>query len=116
MDAHDAAVPRQSLWPVGFAVGIVVLLVGLVISWWLVAAGGGLTLAFLVGWLVDSARQARRAAGAAPAVEAVEVEEPKETYTRSAFLTASTLAVGGVIGPASPSRSWASRSSGRSST
>lgn len=99
MDAHDGGSrPQQSIWPVGIAVGIAALLVGLVISWWLVAAGGGLTLAFLVGWLMDSARQARRTAGAAPAVEPAEAEEPQEVYTRSAFLTASTLAVGGVVG------------------
>ena len=29
-------VPGPSLWPVGFALGIVALLVGLVVSWWIV--------------------------------------------------------------------------------
>jgi len=31
--------PGPSLWPVGFAVGVVVLLVGFVVSWAIVAIG-----------------------------------------------------------------------------
>ena len=33
--------PPPSLWPVGFAVGIVCLLVGLIVSWYVAAVGAG---------------------------------------------------------------------------
>ena len=52
---HQPHVPGPSLWPVGFAVGIVVLLVGLVISWWVAGigastgAGMGVTIAGVTG-------------------------------------------------------------------
>src|SRR3954469_490121 len=39
-------VPGPSLWPVGFAVGIVVLLVGLIVSWWIAGVGALIALAF----------------------------------------------------------------------
>jgi len=42
--------PQPSLWPVGFAVGIVCLLVGLIVSWWVAAAGAVLALVFGFLW------------------------------------------------------------------
>ena len=46
-------VPGPSLWPVGFAVGIVVLLVGLVVSYLIVAIGAAITLVFAFLWVRD---------------------------------------------------------------
>ena len=53
--AHDdhPHVPGPSLWPVGFAVGIVVLLVGLVISWWVVGRRRVIALVFAFLWVRD---------------------------------------------------------------
>ena len=47
-------VPGPSISPVGFAVGVVVLLVGLIISWWIAAVGAlvAIALAFLYQWTV----------------------------------------------------------------
>jgi len=45
--------PPPSLWPVGFAVGIVCLLVGLIVSWYVAAVGAGLALVFGFLWARD---------------------------------------------------------------
>ena len=46
-------VPGPSLWPVGFAVGVVVFMVGLIISWWIAGLGALLALAFAFLWVRD---------------------------------------------------------------
>jgi hypothetical protein len=38
MEQHE---PPPSLWPIGFAVGVVCLLVGLIVSWVAAAVGEG---------------------------------------------------------------------------
>jgi Rieske Fe-S protein len=93
--------PAPSLWPLGFAVGITVALVGLVIdSWSAVAVGVVLLIAFGFVWLRDVAT----GYGAATAVEEVAPElspaledEEIERFPRSKFLEATTLGLGGVI-------------------
>jgi Rieske Fe-S protein len=111
--------PAPSLWPLGFAVGLTVALVGLVIgSWSTVAVGAVLLLAFGFVW----ARDVATGYGAPPAVEEpaapgpesarhtvpmrsdrdaaalpVMEDEEIETYPRSTFLSLSTLGLGGVI-------------------
>jgi Rieske Fe-S protein len=104
-------VPGPSIWPVGFAVGIVVLLVGLVVSWVVAAAGAVVALVFGFLWVRDLT--AGSALAHAPEVEAegpgtaVAAAEPEaelppsslaERYPRSKFLEISTLGLGGVIG------------------
>jgi Rieske Fe-S protein len=105
-------VPGPSLWPVGFAVGLVVLLVGIIISWAIAAIGAVVALAFAFLWVRDlttgtSLAHApevppESATGAAlPAPEggpAMPHAEPEERYPRSKFLEISTLGLGGVIG------------------
>jgi Rieske Fe-S protein len=107
---HDdhTHVPGPSLWPVGFAVGIVVLLVGLIVSWAIVILGAVIALVFGFLWVRDLT--AGTALAEAPAVEPEsaatrQVEKatlPPESavheYSRSRFLELSTLGVGGVIG------------------
>ena len=77
MDPHGGdqrpELPRPTLWPVGFAVGIACILVGLVISWPAVAVGGGIALVFGFLWARDVMAGRARAA-AAP--ETVDVERP----------------------------------------
>jgi Rieske Fe-S protein len=105
-------VPGPSLWPVGFAVGIVVLLVGLIVSWWILAVGAVIALAFAFLWVRDLTAGTALAHApdvppesptgpALPAPEggpAMPHAEPGDRYPRSKFLELSTLGLGGVIG------------------
>ena len=111
MQPHDnhPHVPGPSLWPVGFAVGVVVFLLGIVISWWIAGVGALVALAFAFLWVRDLT--AGTELTHAPEVEAesataaeVTASEPAvvdlsaERYPRSKFLEISTLGLGGVIG------------------
>ena len=104
--------PQPSLWPVGFAVGIVCLLVGLVVSWWVAAVGAVLALVFGFLWIREVATGRSPVPGpapdepapSAPAVPASEGEaampqpEPGERFPRSRFLEGATLGLGALIG------------------
>jgi Rieske Fe-S protein len=100
-----------SLWPIAFAIGVACLLVGLVISWIVVAIGAVIAVAFGVLWARDVTRDVRAdvphvepetrsvadrptAAAATPAA----AEELAPAYTRSRFLEASTIGLGAAIG------------------
>jgi len=111
-ESHDdhPHVPGPSLWPVGFAVGVVVLLVGLIISWWIAGVGALVALVFAFLWVRDltagtalthapevEPESAAAAAPAGPGLPAAHVE-PEERFPRSKFLELSTLGLGGVIG------------------
>jgi Rieske Fe-S protein len=97
-------VPGPSLWPVGFALGIVALLVGVVVNWWIVVAGGAIAVIFGFLWARDVARghglteapevEPERRDGHGPAAEVA----PPRTYGRAAFLEVSTLGIGAAIG------------------
>jgi Rieske Fe-S protein len=110
-EPHDdhPHVPGPSLWPAGFAVGVVVLLVGLVVSWWVAGLGALVALAFAFLWVRDltagtalaHAPEVVPETGGPPAPEraaAVVHDAPEERYPRSKFLEFSTLGLGGVIG------------------
>jgi len=92
------------VWPIGVAIGIACVLVGLIISWWIVAIGGGITLLFGFLWLSDLAGHpvARRPATAAPPAQtgapAPARHDEGPTTSRSGFLSLATLGLGGVIG------------------
>jgi menaquinol-cytochrome c reductase iron-sulfur subunit len=104
--------PPPSLWPVGFAVGIVCLLVGLVVSWPVAAVGAVLALIFGFLWARDVATGGHAVPGPppdqpapdAPAVPADMGEAampepaPGERFPRSRFLEGATLGLGAVIG------------------
>jgi Rieske Fe-S protein len=89
---------------VGFALGVVALLVGLVVNWAIVIAGAVIAVIFAFLWVRDLAHghglteapavEPEQRDGRAPARHAV----PPPTYGRSAFLELSTLGLGGVIG------------------
>jgi len=101
---HTPHTPPPSLWPVGFAIGVAVLLTGLIIGWWIVLLGAILTVAFGFLWIRDLGAETR--AAPAPALEPVTAAEPVtvepeaeyERFPRSKFLEASTLGVGAIIG------------------
>ena len=110
--------PTPTFWPIGFAIGIAILLTGLVVGPWIILLGGILTVAFGALWVRDlgsdmrgahvpeaepesrTARPSRKAAvspGAESAMPALD-EPETERYPRNRFLEASTLGLGAVIG------------------
>jgi menaquinol-cytochrome c reductase iron-sulfur subunit len=105
---HDEKphLPPPSLWPVGFAIGIACVLVGLVVSWIVAGVGAALTLVFGFLWIRDVTRDMTRPVEELPAAPAAEpgYEEEAEAdegiyaYPRSVFLELSTLGLGAVIG------------------
>jgi menaquinol-cytochrome c reductase iron-sulfur subunit len=105
--------PPPSIWPVGFAVGVVCLLVGLVVSWWVAAAGAALALTFGFLWVREVMTGRPPVAGpspdepttdGAPPIPADEggaampPPEPGERFPRNKFLEGATLGLGAVIG------------------
>jgi Rieske Fe-S protein len=105
--------PPPSLWPVGFAVGVVCLLVGLVVSWWVAAAGAILALIFAYLWAREVVTGREQVPGpppdepatdGAPPIPAHEGEaampepEPGERFPRRKFLEGATLGLGALIG------------------
>jgi len=99
----------HSLWPIGFSIGIAVLLVGLVVSWPAMIVGAALAIVFGLLWVRDASRThapvdsapAHELVGDTPSpARAAAEEEHLETYGRSGFLTLATLGLGGVIGAA----------------
>jgi Rieske Fe-S protein len=110
MERHE---PSPSLWPVGFAVGVVCLLVGLIVSWPAAAAGAVIAAVFGFLWARDvvTGRAAELPAPppdepapdapAAPAQvggPAMPKPAPAERFPRSVFLESATLGLGAVIG------------------
>jgi Rieske Fe-S protein len=101
---HQPEPSGQTVWPIGVAIGISCVLAGLIISWWVVAIGGGIALVFGFLWLSDLAGHpiARRPAAAPPAAApgpppaARHYEAP--ATTRTGFLSLTTIGLGGVIG------------------
>jgi menaquinol-cytochrome c reductase iron-sulfur subunit len=107
--------PSPTLWPVGFAVGIACILVGLIVSWPAVAVGGAIALVFGFLWVRDLSTGARQAeppppsgspaadaAGTAPPATAAPAgmpePEPGERFPRNRFLEGATLGLGALIG------------------
>jgi Rieske Fe-S protein len=101
-DTHDddtQQLASPSLWPIGFAIGIACVLVGLVLSVAVLVVGA--LIAVLFGWLWARDLLGRRPAPAAAALdEAAAPDEQLETFDRSVFLGAATIGLGGVIGAA----------------
>src|ERR1043166_946099 len=112
MDRHEEA---PSLWPVGFAVGVVCLLVGLIISWPVAAVGAALGIVFGFLWARDVVKAGRGEVSPEPVPQevdggpsappipahdgeaAIPEPEPAERFPRSVFLELSTLGLGGII-------------------
>jgi Rieske Fe-S protein len=110
--------PPPSLWPVGFAIGIAILLLGLVVGWGIVLLGAVLTIGFGFLWIRDAVggtstvphveRPAPSDLGAAPVPAGdgygrepalpLADEEEVHAYPRNVFLEASTLGLGALIG------------------
>jgi len=103
---NKAHVPAPSLWPVGFAIGVVCLLLGLVLgSWTIAAVGAVLGAAFGYLWIRDLMRDARPATAPAPGTgvtmsgsATLAAAEELPAYDRSVFLEGATLGLGAAIG------------------
>ena len=102
-------VPAPSLLPVAFAIGLVIVLVGLIISNW-IAVGIGAVIAFAFGgvWIRDlSTSRADEAepppppskqVGASTSAATEATIAAGERYPRDRFLEGATLGLGAVIG------------------
>jgi Rieske Fe-S protein len=85
-----------SLWPIGFALGLALTLIGLVISPLALLAGGLVTLLFGILWV----REVVKSKEVPAPVPAGDDDAHGETYDRNAFLTVSTVGIGAAIGAA----------------
>jgi Rieske Fe-S protein len=118
-DEEEVHLPPPSLWPIGFAVGIAVLLVGLIIDPVVIAPiGAAIAIIFGFLWARDSTAELRgqrivveperrglEEAGTGevgpPATvggDAMPHPAPGERFPRSRFLEGATLGLGAVIG------------------
>jgi quinol---cytochrome c reductase iron-sulfur subunit, bacillus type len=115
---HDEPhVPSPSIWPIGFAIGVAVLLVGLIINpMWIATVGGAIALVFGILWARDATSELRAepvtieperrelaeagvGATGEPATVGGETSlSSAERYPRNKFLEFSTLGLGGLIG------------------
>ena len=99
-------VSGPSLWPIGFAIGVACLLLGLVINWLVALVGAILVVVFGLLWARDVTREVRgEVPTIQPEVRAVDagavsgaVPEPLPAYTRSGFLEVSLIGLSGVLG------------------
>src|SRR6476646_3965987 len=66
MERHE---PPPSLWPIGFAVGVVCLLVGLIVSWVAVAIGAVIAVVCGAAWARDVVTGAPTRTGPSPAAD-----------------------------------------------
>ncbi|HET7567886.1 MAG TPA: Rieske 2Fe-2S domain-containing protein [Gaiellaceae bacterium] len=116
---EEIHLPPPTLWPLGFAIGIVVVLVGLIVNPTLISSiGGAIAIVFAFLWardataelrghplVVEPERRTLEEAGAgqtAPPADqqgaALPPPAPGERFPRSRFLEGATLGLGGLIG------------------
>jgi Rieske Fe-S protein len=107
LNDQDQHLPAPSIWPIGFAIGIACILLGLVISLLVAVIGFAIALVFGFLWLRDVTRPVRTPAGAVepetrplrePALHSAVADEEAAVYPRKTFLSLATLGLGGVIG------------------
>ena len=98
-DTHQ--VPTPSLWPIGFAIGIACVLVGLVVSVPVLIVGALIALVFGFLWVRDLFTT-HPVTAAAPGIDekprAATVADLGDPVDRATFLSLSTIGVGALIG------------------
>jgi Rieske Fe-S protein len=118
-NGDEPHLPPPSVWPIGFAIGIAVFLVGLIVNpLWLCTIGGAIAVVFGVLWARSATRELRGRpvvveperrdlreplpVGSAPPAAAGEAAMappgPGQRFPRSRFLEGATLGVGAIIG------------------
>jgi Rieske Fe-S protein len=108
---EETHLPSPTLYPIGFAIGIVVLLVGLIINPLLISSiGAAIAIVFAILWARDATAELRgepvvveperRELTAPPADQqgVAVIEVPENAVTRSVFLEGATLGLGAAIG------------------
>jgi Rieske Fe-S protein len=99
--------PAPTLWPAGFAIGVVVVLVGLIVDPLVISSiGGAIAIVFGFLWARDATLELRGHAvvveperrEARPAGEAEPEPTAGQRFPRSRFLEGATLGLGGLIG------------------
>jgi Rieske Fe-S protein len=92
--------PSPGIWPVGFAVGIACLLVGVIVSRPAAIAGAVIAVVFGFLWARDAmaAGRQREALPEVPAEDGLVEEDEEIRYPRNKFLEVTTLGLGAVIG------------------
>ena len=95
-----------SLWPIGFAIGLACVLVGLVVSWPAVVVGTAIAVVCGALWIRDAARgysappalEPETRASTRPPEHPAEEEDEPASYSRTMFLSGATIGLGGLIG------------------
>ena len=104
-DERETHLPAPSLWPIGFAIGVACVLVGLVVSVPALIVGAIIALVFGFLWVRDllvahpvtSATDSALATAVAPAATEADLGT---NVDRATFLSLATIGVGGLIGAA----------------
>ena len=93
-------VPAPSLWPIGFAIGVACVLVGLVVSVPALIVGALITLVFGFLWVRDlmGKHPVRSAVSGEPASTVATAGDVNQNVDRATFLSLATIGVGGLIG------------------
>jgi Rieske Fe-S protein len=96
MDAQSPPPAGAGIWPVSFAIGIAVLLVGLIVSPLVIAPlGGAITLLAGAAWVRGNRRTPRTEM--APAAREPRDETSEQRFPRSRLLERATLGLGGLV-------------------
>jgi Rieske Fe-S protein len=106
---EEPHLPSPSLWPIGFAIGIAVVLVGLIIDpLWVSTIGGAIALVFGILWARDATSELRgrplaippeHREPSAPSGSALQPAHAEQSrFPRNKFLEGTTLGLGAVIG------------------
>jgi len=102
-EEHGPHVPASTIGPFAFALGIALVLLGLIVSWSVAVIGGAIALIAGFLWMRDATRELRGLPEGPPPSrtidedEAVEEEGPAR-YPRNVFLEGATLGIGAAIG------------------
>ena len=98
----ESHAPALSLWPIGVAAGVACALVGLLVSWWIVAIGAGLVIVFGAVWIYDVTRdrspEPEDTGPPAAGEHVTRAAVGTQPATRKGFLSAMTLGIGAAIG------------------
>jgi menaquinol-cytochrome c reductase iron-sulfur subunit len=105
-EQHDTPhTPAPSLWPIGFAIGVACILVGLVVSIPALIVGALIALVFGFLWIRDlfATRPVDSATAGAPSEDPAQFGAVTEadlggSVDRATFLSLATIGVGGLIG------------------